>query len=1001
MNILTILFFGFFSLTSFCNGLCIERERQALLKLKQSLVDPAHRLASWSADNGDCCRWKGIVCHNLTGHVLQLHLSAPTYTEDLYDLGDAYQEINVTSQLRGKISHSLLHLKHLSYLNLSHNDFRGIQIPKFFGSLRSLRRLDLSSAGFVGEVPQHLRNLSNLLHLNLSNNHLHVENLHWLSGLSSLEQLDLSSNNLSMASNWFHLVNTLPSLVELHLARSHLPLVQVNAFPSVNLSSLSFLDLSWNNFVNLSTIKWVFGLKHLAFLDLSYNSFNGPIPSSLQNLTFLRHIDLSFNSFNSSIPDWFYTFSPLKVLNLRFNNLEGQMSNAIGDMNFVVNLDFSENSDLKGKIPMSMGNLCSLRSISFSGVNLSQEISDVLKVFSGCVSNALQSLDLSNCQLSGQLTDQLTKFKNLRKLFLGSNKLKGNLPKSFGKLSNLEQIDISNNRLEGTICEIHFGNLTKLKSFIGFGNSIILKVHPDWVPPFQIQTLRLGSWLLRTFPNWIHSQKHLRYLDISNSKISDTIPNWFWEFSSQFIYLNLSHNQFQGPLQKILNGVDRDSLPTIDFSSNNFSGPLPLISSNVSLLDLSNNGFSGPITHFLCHKRKETMAMKILKLGKNDLSGELPECWTKWPSLTIIILDNNAFSGGIPSSIGTLQNLSSLHLHKNSLSGGIPISLRNCTKLQILDLSENKLDENIPPWIGISLTKLIILSLRSNKFWGHISKELCALSSLQILDFAHNNLSGSIPRCIGNLSAMVMDYHSSRYNFESYFVVNYVGGINFLLKTFADQRTYFLEDVFVVKKGQVLDYSKTLYLVKVMDFSSNNLSGEIPSEITILNDLQSLNLSHNFFSGRIPGDIGSMRMLESLDLSVNELSGSIPQSMANLTFLGCLNLSNNRLSGRIPSSTQLQSFNASSYVGNKLCGPPLMYNCSEVGSKPDSQNRGGRGEDHGAEINWFFVSLALGFIVVFWSFLSPLVINRRWRYRYYQFLDDMWWKISDFACACF
>ncbi|GLT58275.1 hypothetical protein SLA2020_311800 [Shorea laevis] len=395
------------------------------------------------------------------------------------------------------------------------------------------------------------------------------------------------------------------------------------------------------------------------------------------------------------------------------------------------------------------------------------------------------------------------------------------------------------------------------------------------------------------------------------------------------------------------------------------------------------------------------MAMKILKLDKNNLSGELPECWTKWPSLTIIILDNNAFSGGIPSSIGTLQNLSSLHLHKNSLSGGIPISLRNCTKLQILDLSENKLEGNIPPWIGISLTKLIILSLRSNKFWGHISKELCALCSLQILDFSHNNLSGSIPSCIGNLSAMVMDYQSSRYNFESYFVVNYVGGINSELEIVADQRTYFLEDVFVAKKGQLLDYNNTLYLVKVVDFSSNNLSGKIPSEITILNDLQSLNLSNNFLSGRIPRNIGSVRMLESLDLSGNELSGSIPQSMATLTFLSYLNLSNNQLSGGIPSSAQLQSFNASSYEGNKLCGPPLMENCSAVGSKPSNQNGGGKGEDHGVEINWFFVSMALGFIVAFWSFLSPLMINRRWRYRYYQFLDDMWWKISDFACRCF
>ncbi|GKV36241.1 hypothetical protein SLEP1_g44390 [Rubroshorea leprosula] len=214
---------------------------------------------------------------------------------------------------------------------------------------------------------------------------------------------------------------------------------------------------------------------------------------------------------------------------------------------------------------------------------------------------------------------------------------------------------------------------------------------------------------------------------------------------------------------------------------------------------------------------------------------------------------------------------------------------------------------------------------------GHTSNELCALSSLQILDFAHNNLSGSIPRCVGNLSAM-------EYSLEgSPFQLNVSSG-----------NGYSLEHVLVVMKAQLLEYSRILYLVKVMDFSSNNLSGEIPTEMTNLKYLPSLNLSHNFLTGRIPANMGNMRMLESLDLSVNELSGPIPESMSSLTFLSYLDMSDNQLIGKIPTSTQLQSFNAFSYAGNKLCGLPLMDKCSAVGSEPRSiQTSGGRGEGHG------------------------------------------------------
>ncbi|KAI8030060.1 Receptor-like protein EIX2 [Camellia lanceoleosa] len=58
---------------------CIERERQALLKFKDALIDDYGRLSSWGSeeDKKDCCEWNGVGCNNHTGHVtmLDLHLS--------------------------------------------------------------------------------------------------------------------------------------------------------------------------------------------------------------------------------------------------------------------------------------------------------------------------------------------------------------------------------------------------------------------------------------------------------------------------------------------------------------------------------------------------------------------------------------------------------------------------------------------------------------------------------------------------------------------------------------------------------------------------------------------------------------------------------------------------------------------------------------------------------------------------------------------------------------
>ncbi|KAK9209602.1 hypothetical protein WN944_001969 [Citrus x changshan-huyou] len=137
----------------------------------------------------------------------------------------------------------------------------------------------------------------------------------------------------------------------------------------------------------------------------------------------------------------------------------------------------------------------------------------------------------------------------------------------------------------------------------------------------------------------------------------------------------------------------------------------------------------------------------------------------------------------------------------------------------------------------------------------------------------------------------------------------------------------------VVTKGKVVDSGKILDFVRLIDISRNNFSGNIPLE-----------------------------------------------SMSSLTFLSHLNLSNNNLIGKIPSSTQLQSFDASSFVGNDLCGAPLPRNCTDRNVSIPKDEIGVEDED---EVEyWLYVSVALGFVVGFWCFIGPLLVNRRWRYKY-------------------
>ncbi|XP_015164270.1 receptor-like protein 2 [Solanum tuberosum] len=196
------------------------------------------------------------------------------------------------------------------------------------------------------------------------------------------------------------------------------------------------------------------------------------------------------------------------------------------------------------------------------------------------------------------------------------------------------------------------------------------------------------------------------------------------------------------------------------------------------------------------------------------------------------------------------------------------------------------------------------------------------------------------------------------------------------------------ERAIVTNKGNKYQYDTILALFTSMDMSSNKLSGDIPVSLTGLVGLRSFNFSNNNLTGKIPNDIGDMKVLESVDLSENKFYNQIPQSFSSLSTLSFLNLFDNNSLCMIPLSTQPQSFDLTSFQGNKLCGLPLLMNCSLDDNIPNHEYEDDEGDKD--EGDWFYISLVIGFALNFWGVCGSLLFKRSWRHAYFRFLDRSW-----------
>ncbi|XP_013451951.2 receptor-like protein EIX1 [Medicago truncatula] len=949
-----------------------------------------------------------------------------TNLQDLYlggGYGDSTLIIDNEDHSGGKWLLNLTSLTHLQMLSISNLD-RFNSWLQLVGKLPKLKELSLESCGLSDHItlsssPLNLNFSSSLSILDLSrNNFVSFSIFEWVSKISpNLTHLDLRGNQLvNPTPKYFatKMISRLPNLRELILYDNMFTSFMVFQWLSNISSNLVKLDLSNNLLEDSPSYDYDIVMRSLEELDLSQNSLKGGMFKSIRNICTLRSLDLNLNNFTQGLQSIIHDLSSGCVRNsLQWLNLySSKITGTVPDLSMFTSLKFLDlsNNLLSGKIPEGSSlpcqmedfsiaansldgripksfwmNACKLKSLDLTSNSFSDELQVIIHHLSRCARYSLQQLYLRFNQINGTLPD-LSIFSFLEIFDISKNKLNGEIHEDIRFPTKLRTLRMDSNSLHGVISEFHFSGMSMLKELDLSDNSLVLRFTENWVPPFQLQTIGLGSCKLGlTFPKWIQTQNHFQDIDISNSGISDNVPEWFWaKLSSQECKtINISYNNLKGLIPNL---HVKNHCSFLSLASNQFEGSIPPFLRGSVSIDLSKNKFSNSI-QFLCENGIDE-ALGQFDLSNNQLSGRIPDCWRNFKSLAYVDLSHNNFSGKIPSSMGSLVELQALMLRNNSLMEDIPFSLMNCTKLVMLDLRENGLEGLIPYWIGSELKELQVLSLQRNHFFGSFPLELCYLQNIQLFDVSLNNLSGGIPKCIQNFTSMSVKGSSQGFANHRY-VTN---------KGFTEMDIPYELNALLTWKGveQVFNNNQ-LFLLKSVDLSSNHFSQEIPPEIANLIQLVSLNLSRNNFTGKIPSRIGKLTSLDFLDLSRNKLIGSIPSSLSQIDRLGVLDLSHNQLSGEIPKSTQLQSFNASNYEDNlDLCGPPLVNLC--VKGEPPHEPNGKIQDDEDLLLNrGFYISLTFGFIIGFWGVFGSILIKRSWRHAYFKFLNNL---VDDIYVKC-
>jgi len=331
----------------------------------------------------------------------------------------------------------------------------------------------------------------------------------------------------------------------------------------------------------------------------------------------------------------------------------------------------------------------------------------MLKEQSSKATNELVEFDF--CHRMGSICNQRG---HLTRLDLRGYGLKCKIPMDgLLKLTHLETLDLSDNSIHADTGEhvVQFKQLKNLKDLSLKNNFVYGELDVDG----------LCSELL----------KNLRTLDLEGNFVSGRIPSCVYRESANLLEIYLSRNSLSGYLS--------DLFP---------------VSSPLKAFAASDNGLTGVLPSSLGKLKN----LKVLNLDGNSFNGQLPDSFTGLNKIQVLDLSNNRLSS-LPTSWSSIwdppESLRILKLNKNKLRGELPIRLLDAEHLEWLDLSDNELTGRLFSKKDM-FPKLVHFNLSTNNFEGYIPEEFSSMgvfspearfSPDHVFDLSFNNLTGEIP----------------------------------------------------------------------------------------------------------------------------------------------------------------------------------------------------------------------------------------------------------------
>ncbi|XP_060675770.1 receptor-like protein 7 [Ziziphus jujuba] len=741
-----------------------------------------------------------------------------------------------------------------------------------------------------------------------------------------------------------------------------------------SLGHLQLLNLADNHF-NFSQIPAAIGqLSGLTYLNLSKSFFYGQVPLELSNLTKLSSLDLFCNYDRDTEEKFLQLRNPnfktvvrnltrLEVLILSHVDISSEVPDLLTNFTSLTTL-LLKGCELYGDFPDKIFHLPNLQWLD---VGFNENLTGRLPEFHQ--RSPLNTLKLTDTQFFGSLPYSIEKLDSLEIFKARHCNFSGPIPTSLGKLTKLTILDLGINNFNGDIPS-SLQNLTHLTSLLFDDNQIIGPI-PPWLGNLTMLTaLDLHFNLLHgPVPQSLSLLLNLEKLLINDNNLGGNLKLDMFFNIKNLTELGLGHNNLSLILGKANKNVTSHQFNYLDLCSCKLRKFPHFLKNQSELewLDLGENKISGQIPNWMWNT--STYTLTLLSVCNNFLTGfdQIPAI-LPWVNLGIFDISSNMLRGPLPIPPPSIVEYDASN---SMLIGEISPLFCNMSSLYSLDLSNNNLGGIIPQCLGNSSSSLSVLSLRNNSFHG-IIPQLCSnnASQLKMIDVSYNQLQGKLPRSLSNclmLEAIVVSNNQLHDSFPSW-----LGSLPELKLLILHQNGFYGA---IEKPKQDLDFSN----LRVLDLSSNNFTGELPSQyifhwnamkyiksngygltylsaktsyqsnlakgqyyspieerytITIMikgvathyeaiQDIFTfIDLADNRFDGEISDLFGNLKALHSLNLSNNRLTGCIPSSLGNLSELESLDLSQNNLSCYIPQELKqlgfLSSFNVSH---NNLTGP--------------------------------------------------------------------------------